>query len=198
MAKNNIWGIVLAAGASTRMKRQKLLLPFRDTTIIKTVVGTTFSVLHSNIVVVLGANRNEISKEISNFQINFVENQHYSEGMLSSVICGINALPNETMAFMIFLGDQPQITSDVIMKVIEAFKHSGKGIIIPVFQNKRGHPVLIDNKYKSEIKKLDPNKGLRHLMEKFSNDTQEIECGRPEILRDIDTPQDYRFETNKN
>jgi len=115
--------------------------------------------------------------------------------MLSSVICGLNALPVKTGAFLVYLGDQPQIIGDVTFKVINAYKKSGKGIIIPIFNNKRGHPVLIDYKYKSEIQKLDPEKGLRQLMEKFSNDIYEIECGRPEILRDIDTPQDYRFET---
>jgi len=194
---NNIWGIVLAAGASTRMKKQKLLLPFRGKTIIKTVVSTVCEVLYRNIVVVLGANRNEISKEISNFQTKLVYNQGYWDGMLSSVLCGINALPDKTDAFLVYLGDQPQIPGDVTFKVINAYKDSGKGIVIPVFNTKRGHPVLIDFKYKTEIQNLDPDKGLRQLLEKFNNDVYEIECGRPEILRDIDTPQDYRFETEK-
>lgn len=194
---NNIWGIILAAGESTRMKKQKLLLPFREKTIIETVVSTVFSTLKKNIIVVLGANRNEISKELSNLQVNLVENRNFSEGMLSSVICGLNALPVETEAFLIYLGDQPQITNDVSFKLIDAFKNSGKGIIIPVFDQKRGHPVLIDYKYKPEIEKLNQEKGLRQLMEKFSTDIYELNCGMPEILRDIDTPQDYRFETNK-
>ena len=194
---NEIWGIVLAAGASTRMKKQKMLLPFNGKTIIESVISNAIPALDKNIIVILGANRDKISKEISNLQVNLVENQHHADGMLSSVICGINALPVKTGAFLVYLGDQPQITSDVTFKVIDAYKDSGKGIVIPVFKHKRGHPVLIDNKYKSEIQKLDPEKGLRHLMEKFSNDIYEIECGRSEILRDIDTPQDYRFETEK-
>ena len=195
---NNIWGIILAAGASTRMKKQKMLLPFKGSSIIETAISNVIPVLNKNIIVVLGANRDEISKKISNLQIKIVENQNYPDGMLSSVICGLNALPVKTKAFLVYLGDQPQITSDVTFKVINAYKDSGKGIIIPVFNKKRGHPVLIDHKYKSEIHKLDPEKGLRQLMKKFSNDIFEIECGRPEILRDIDTPQDYRFETKKN
>lgn len=194
---NEIWGIILAAGASKRMKQQKMLLPFKGKTIIETVISTAIPALNENIIVVLGANRVEISKEISNFQIKLVENQHYSDGMLSSVLCGLNALPLKTDAFFVFLGDQPQISSDVTFKVIDAYKNSEKGIVIPVFNKKRGHPVLIDYKYKLEIQNLNPEKGLRQLMEKFGNDICEIECGMPEILRDIDTPQDYRFETEK-
>ena len=194
---NNIWGIILAAGASTRMKKQKMLLPYKGKTIVATVISNTISALNKNLVVVLGANRLEISKEISNFQLKIIENQRYSEGMLSSVLCGLEALPDETEAFLVVLGDQPQIGSDVTFKVIDAYKNSGKGIVIPVFEKRRGHPVLIDFKYKTEIQKLNPEKGLRALMEKFADDIFEVECGSPEILRDIDTPQDYIFETNK-
>jgi molybdenum cofactor cytidylyltransferase len=195
---NKIWGIILAAGSSTRMKKQKLLLPFKGKTIIETVIDNIIPALHKNIVVVLGANRNEISKEISNFQVKLVENQNHLSGMLSSVICGVNSVPESSKAVLVYLGDQPQIETNVTFKVIDAYTKSGKGIVIPVFKGKRGHPVLVDMKYRSEIKQLDPEKGLRQLMEKFSADVHETECGRPEILRDIDTPQDYYFETNKN
>lgn len=194
---NDIWGIVLAAGSSRRMKKQKLLLPFKGKTIIKTVIDNIIPALQTNIVVVLGANRNEISKEISKFQVKLVENRNHLSGMLSSVICGIGSLPESSKAVLIYLGDQPQIETDVTFKVVDAYKKSGKGIVIPVYKGKRGHPVLIDMKYRSQIKQLDPEKGLRQLMEKFKADVYEIECGKPEILRDIDTPQDYNFETNK-
>jgi len=198
MKMNEIWGIVLAAGSSTRMKKQKLLLPFNGKTIIETVISRAVPALQKNITVVLGANREEISKEISKFHVKLVENRNHLTGMLSSVICGIESLPESSEAALIYLGDQPQITTDVTFKVINAYKKSGRGIVIPVYKGKRGHPVLIDMKYRTEIKQLDPQKGLRQLMEKFSADVHEEECGRPEILRDIDTPVDYDFETNKN
>jgi CTP:molybdopterin cytidylyltransferase MocA len=58
--------------------------------------------------------------------------------------------------------------------------------------------VLIETKYKSEIEQLDPGKGLRQLMEKFAEDVEEAECSLPEILRDIDTPEEYSREINLN
>jgi molybdenum cofactor cytidylyltransferase len=193
-----IWAIVLAAGASTRMKRQKLLLPFNGKTIIETVVENAASSVNSNVMVVLGSHREQIQDQIGYIQVRFCVNENYLDGMLSSVICGFNALPNESKAALIFLGDQPQIPSQVTELVIDAWRQSKKGIIMPVFNGRRGHPVLIETRYRAEIEKLDPEKGLRSLSEKFKNDVFEVECTVPEILRDIDTQEEYMYEFNKN
>lgn len=194
---DKIWAIVLAAGKSTRMKKQKMLLPFNGKTIVESVIQKIHPVLKSNVVVVLGSHYNEIKQRISNLQVASCFNKNFEAGMLSSVICGFNALPDDTEAAMVFLGDQPQISTDVIQKVAEAWKKSGKGIVIPTFNGKRGHPVLIETKYKSEIKELDSSKGLRQLMVENLNDIAEVEMAQPEILRDIDTPEDYELEIKR-
>ncbi len=69
---------------------------------------------------------------------------------------------------------------------------------MPMFNGRRGHPALIETRYKTEIESLDPENGLRALAEKFKDDVYEVECNIPEILRDIDTPEDYENEINKN
>jgi molybdenum cofactor cytidylyltransferase len=194
---NEIWAIILAAGASTRMKRQKLLLPFNGKTIIETVAENVRQSVNSNVMVVLGSHREQIREQFVNFNVKFCVNENYPDGMLSSVICGFRALPKEAKAALIFLGDQPQIPSLVTDLVIETWQKTGKGIIIPTFNGRRGHPVLIETKYKIEIKKLDPQKGLRLLSEKFKDDVFEVECNIPEILRDIDTPEEYQYEIGK-
>ncbi len=191
---NNIKAIVLAAGASTRMKRQKMLLPFGDETVIERVIKNIEAVLELKILVVLGSHYKEISEKISNLQVDICINENYKEGMLSSVICGFNALPQNIGAALIFLGDQPQIPQEVTRKVISAWEKSKNGIVIPTFNGRRGHPVLIETRYRNDITNLDRNEGLRQLMKLFEKDIYEIECGRNEILRDIDTPDDYQFE----
>lgn len=191
---DEIWGIVLAAGASTRMKKQKMLLPYNGKTIIETVIGNMVPVLKTNILVVIGSHRNEIKNKIINLPVTIAENENYMNGMLSSVICGFQNLPAQAKAAMLFLGDQPQIPTRAAIQVKDAWQHSDKGIVIPTFNGRRGHPVIIDTKYKTEIEQLDPEKGLRELMKKYKNDILEVECGIPEILRDIDTPQDYSKE----
>ncbi len=188
---NEIWAIILAAGASTRMKRQKLLLPYNGKTIIETVVENAARSVNSNILVVLGSHREQIQEQIVNYQVKFCVNENYLNGMLSSAICGFSALPASAKAALIFLGDQPQIPSQVAGLVIETWLQSKKGIIMPTFHGRRGHPVLIETRYKTEIEKLDPNKGLRTLSENFKDDVIEVECDVPEILRDIDTPEEY-------
>ena len=195
---SEIWAIILAAGASIRMKRQKLLLPFNGKTIIETVVENVAQSVNSNIMVVLGSHREQIQKQIVNYPVKFCVNENYMDGMLSSVICGFRALPGEVKAALIFLGDQPQIPSTVTDLVIKAWIQSKKGIIMPTFNGRRGHPVLIETRYKTEIERLDSEKGLRVLAEKFKDDVQEVECNIPEILRDIDTPEEYEYEINKN
>jgi molybdenum cofactor cytidylyltransferase len=195
---NEIWAIILAAGASTRMKQQKLLLPFNGKTIIESVVENAAGSVNSNILVVLGSHREQIQEQIVNYPVKFCVNENYLDGMLSSVICGFRALPDKAKAALIFLGDQPQIPSPVTDLVISAWIQSKKGIIMPTFNGRRGHPALIETRYKTEIERLDPEKGLRALSEKFKDDVFEVKCNIPEILRDIDTQEEYQYEINKN
>lgn len=194
---NNVWAIILAAGASTRMGKQKMLLPYGRSTVIETVIENAKVAAGKNIVLVLGANRVEIEAITSKYEIKTVVNENYLEGMLSSVICGFRALPGEAGAALIFLGDQPQIQGAPAKELISVREQSSKGIIIPVYSGKRGHPALIDTKYRNAIEKLDPEQGLRSLYRKYSGDVLDWECGLPEILRDIDTPEDYTYELNQ-
>ena len=195
---NDVWAIILAAGASTRMNRQKLLLPFKGKTMIEVVVKTAVKSVSSNVMVVLGSHKEEIRQKLVNYSVQYCINENYLNGMLSSAICGFRALPVEARAALIFLGDQPQIPFQATDFVTEGWKQSGKGIVMPVFNGRRGHPVLIETRFKAEIEKLDPNKGLRALAQKFNNEVYEVECDIPEILRDIDTPEEYEKEIIKN
>ena len=188
---NDIWAIVLAAGMSTRMGTQKLLLPFAGMTIIEKVVENILNSGIENILVVLGANRTEIEEVLAFWPVQAIWNEHFREGMHTSVISGVEALPADAKAVMIFLGDQPFIPENVSAKVIEAWNNSGKGIVIPLFNGKRGHPPLYDLKFRQEILNLDPSVGLRSVALKFPDEIVEVETFSPEIVRDIDTQEDY-------
>lgn len=89
------------------------------------------------------------------------------------------------------------ITPKVINTVIEAYRLSGKGIVIPVYEKKRGHPLLINRKYRNEIEKLDTHEGLRSLAYQFSDDVLEVKTDDSGILRDFDTYEDYKKEINQ-
>jgi len=194
---NDIWAIVLAAGLSSRMGTQKLLLPFGDKTIIEKVVENILALGILHIRVVLGADHTDIAEALKSWPVSFILNENYSEGMHSSVMCGVRSLPLSTHAVLIFLGDQPFIPAKVTEKVVEAWESSGKGIVIPLFEGKRGHPNLYDLKYRNELTNLNPEIGLRSVAQIFPEDICEVETFSPEIVRDIDTKDDYINEINK-
>ena len=188
---NGIWAIILAAGESKRMNRPKLIMPFGDRTIIENVIGNIPGNLVEGKIIVLGAWRNEILEVISGLQVRHCINADYKMGMLSSVRCGIMALPDDAEAVIIYPGDQPGIPPGVTGTLIKEREETGKGIIISVHDGKRGHPVLIDKKYFSEINTLDDKQGLRELSVRHPEDIHEAETGSTIILRDIDTLEDY-------
>lgn len=191
-----IAGIVLAAGESKRMNRQKMLLPFEGSTIIETVVDKAIQSNIPECFVVLGSHAESIKKQLEGRAVQFIENRDYQTGMLSSVISGINRISTETDAAIILLGDQPMVEIQVINQLIKSYLKSLKGIVIPVYRAKRGHPILIDLKYREEINNLNPEVGLRELMMNRADDILEIEVDSEKILNDIDTPEDYKKQTN--
>jgi molybdenum cofactor cytidylyltransferase len=192
-----IWAIILAAGESKRMGFPKMLLPFNGKPMIENVISNVAASEVENILVVTGANKELLTDIIIKTSVNICYNADYKDGMLSSVRCGFRNLPADFEAVLVFQGDQPLIKPDVINSVIGAFISSGKGIVIPVFDKKRGHPILIDRKYRSEIEKLNCDEGLRSLSYRNSEDVYEIEIKDKGILRDFNTLEDYNMEINK-
>ena len=150
-----IVSIVLAAGESRRMGSPKMLLELKGSTIIENVISHVADSLSEGTIVVLGAYSDEIESVVKKYAVQVCYNDNFSDGMLSSVQCGIRNLPDETAAVLVFQGDQPFISSETIDKVINAYRLSDKGIVLPVYQGKRGHPLLLDAKYMNEVGKLD-------------------------------------------
>jgi molybdenum cofactor cytidylyltransferase len=197
-SKPELWAIILAGGESKRMNAPKMLLPFHGKTIIEKVIENVGSSEVKNIIVVLGAFKEEIHEVVKKLPVSCCYNENYRDGMLSSVLCGLRNLPENCNPVLIFQGDQPMIGKSVIDAVIRAYGNSQRGIVMPVFGNKRGHPLLIDIKYREEIGNLNPEEGLRSLAAKFNTDVLEVELNNPEILTDIDTHEDYIRELNKS
>lgn len=191
-----IWAIILAAGESKRMGSPKMLLPFDGQTMIERVIKNVKCSKVDKIVVVLGPEKDNLIEIVERLNVGFCINDNYKEGMLSSVQCGFRNLPDECRATLVFQGDQPLISENVVNKVIDEYLIAGKGIVIPVYRKKRGHPILIDRKYHNDITKLNPARGLRSLAEIHYGDILEIETDEPGILRDFDTMEQYKKGVN--
>jgi len=192
-----ICAIILAAGESRRMGKPKLLLPFGEKTIIETIVNNAVQSKVDEVLVVLGSDAEKIAEKIKNSPVKISVNSNFRQGMLSSVQWGFKSLPEHTRAVLVMLGDQPLIPGSVINIIIHAYRQTGKGIILPVYNKKRGHPILIDIKYGDEVKGLDPDSNLRAFVHNHAEDILEVEVDTPAILRDIDTVEDYSKETKR-
>ncbi len=188
--------IILAAGKSTRMGQQKLLLPYDGKPMIRSIVEKSLNSNSDQTIVVIGSHKEELTKELAEYAVNLVENILFEEGMLSSVKAGFATIHPETGAVIVLLGDQPMVSEEVINHLISVFQKTAKGLIIPTFNGKRGHPVLISSKYRQSIQMLNPEIGLRDLFLKNSQDILEIEVQTDDVLKDIDTPEDYQRESN--
>jgi molybdenum cofactor cytidylyltransferase len=193
-----IVALILAGGESRRMNSPKMLLPFSGKTIIEKVIKNVMASKVDKTIVVLGADREKMIEVVEKYPVMYCCNDNYKQGMLSSVKCGFRSMPPGYDAVLVFLGDQPMITAEVVNVVISTYRNSKKGIVIPVHNSKRGHPLLISSGYKDEIEKLDENEGLRLLAQKFPEDVLEVEINTDSILRDIDTPEDYEKEINQS
>jgi molybdenum cofactor cytidylyltransferase len=189
-----IWAIILAAGESKRMGEPKMLLPFGGKTIIEAVTESVVSSEVEGSLVVVGAERERIEEKIKDYGIKIVFNPDFRSGMLSSVQCGFKAVPEGIRAVLVVLGDQPRISSGIINQLIEASKKTGKGIVLPVFEGERGHPVIIDMKYREEVENLRPDIGLRGTVYSHPEDILEVEVDTASILKDIDDAADYKRE----
>jgi molybdenum cofactor cytidylyltransferase len=193
-----IWAIVLAAGESKRMKVPKMLLPFGRETMIEKVIGNIAGSKVNKTLLVLGSYRDEIEAIVARYPVLTCYNENYRDGMYSSVKCGLGNVPENVSAVMIFPGDQPFIEAGIINRVIDVYKKSGKGIVIPVYKKKRGHPLLLDSKYRNALTAASPADGLRWLAYEYPEDVFEVRINSPDILRDFNTKEDYLNAINQN
>ena len=192
-----IWAVILAAGESRRMGTQKLLLPFGEVTVIEAVVRTALASRVDRALAVLGSGRDAVRLKLAPYGVEFAVNEDFSKGMLSSVQAGFKALPAAAEAAVVMLGDQPFLPAKVVDAIVEAYGESRKGIVVPAFRGRRGHPVLIDLRYRDEVLALDPAEGLRQLMRAHPEAIFEAEVEDANILRDLDVPEDYANELKR-
>jgi len=188
---------VLAAGESKRMGQPKMLLPFGEKTIIENVISAALETKIERVLVVLGAKQEIILNKIRGLPVRTVFNPSFQQGMLSSVQVGFKALPQDALAALVLLGDQPSVSPSVIDRIREAYLTSEKSIVVPTFQNQRGHPVLISTKFRDDIQALSPNIGLRQLLRDHPEEILEVPIEDEHVLQDIDNVEDYRSAVKK-
>lgn len=194
-----IAAVVLAAGESTRMGRPKMVLPWGETTVVGRVVQVLSQSGVEQIVVVTGGAQERVEEALQGFPVRCVFNPRYTQDeMLLSLRTGLSALPSQYQAAMVALGDQPQIETYVVQSLLEKFRQSGSAMVIPSYKMRRGHPWILAQGLWETVYALPAGATMRDLIRKHAGQIAYLEVDTPSILRDLDTPEEYRRQRPKS
>ncbi|HEV3075456.1 MAG TPA: NTP transferase domain-containing protein [Thermoanaerobaculia bacterium] len=199
--------VVPAAGASRRMGRPKLLLPFGDGTVLGALVGALRVAGVSPIVVVAAAGDPEMRAWCADAiaaaattdaaGLTVALNAAPERGMLSSILAGLAALGGAgtlvggRATLLVCPGDLPALRPDTVVELLRRREAAGAGLAVPVYRGRRGHPLAVAPVLIPEIESLDPGRGLRQLLDLHPDDLLTVEVDDPGCVADLDTPEDY-------
>ena len=183
--------IVLAAGESRRMGDiNKLLIGVDGVVMVARAADAALESGADPVIVVTGHEHEKVEAALAGRAVECVHNPDYAEGMSTSLRAGLAAIPADTGAAVICLGDMPHIDSGLISRLIAGYDPAeGRAICVPTYKGKRGNPVLWSSRYFGEMQRLAGDVGARHLIGEHSGEVHEIECGDASVTFDVDTPE---------
>jgi molybdenum cofactor cytidylyltransferase len=185
-----IGGIILAAGGSSRFGKPKQLVKWKGQPLIRHVAIAALKAGLSPVVVVVGAASADVLPVINDLPLRIVINPNWVIGLSSSIQIGISSLPKETGGAVFLQGDQPQIPHTLIKSLIEAHQLTLNPIVAPLIDGQRSNPVLFDSGTFSQLLTLEGEMGGRALFVQFP--VQWVTWHDSKLLLDIDTTEDYQ------
>lgn len=184
--------IVLAAGQSRRMGRPKLLLPWGHSTVLASVVDAFLGADVASVCVVIPSGARLLRESLGRRPVQWVENPRDNSEMLESVRCGLRAAPPEVQTFLVSPADLPGLHADLIRALLSAHRYYGASITVPVWEGRRGHPLVFEAGFRSELLLAYDGVGLRGLLQAHAGEVHEWPAPDPSPCLDLDTPQDYQ------
>lgn len=182
-----ISGVVLAAGASSRMGRHKLLLPLGGEPLVRRVAREVLNAGFDDLLVVTGHEHESVSAALEGLAVRQVVNTDYATGMGSSFRTAVAAL-SDSAAAMFALADQPLLTAADYRRLIDAYRAGPSGIVSVRYGEVTAPPHLFNARYFPELAQLEH--GARPVLQRHAGDTAILQFP-PELLLDVDTPDDY-------
>lgn len=186
-----ICAIVLAAGRSRRMGTRKLLLPFAGSTVIARVVDAYLGARVDRVIVVARPKDQPLREAVGDRPVLFTENPDPVGDMLSSLRYGLRALPAAAETVVVSPADQPSLETGLVHQMLADFRAKGRGILVPVHDGHRGHPLVFAARYRDELLNAYDGIGLRGLLQTHPAEIIEWPTGNGAVLEDLDTPADY-------
>ncbi len=188
--RGSIAGIVLAAGRSSRMRRQKLLLPYGGGTVLSASVLAMLQPEVARVLVVLGHEAETVRARArlpADPRVEIVVNPAWAEGLSSSLRWGIGSC-GEADAAAVALGDEPGLPADTVRRVLSAWR-PGRSLVVPRSGGRSGHPVVIARALWPEVLALRGDVGARSLIRAREGEVLFVDAA---LAKDVDTEADYR------
>jgi len=184
-----ITGIILASGFSRRMKKEKLLLDVGGMPMVERVIRAAKFSHIDNLLLIY--QRDEIQMIARKHGIKTVYNHRAGEGQSAAVKLGVRSSPADTAGYMFLVGDQPYLNASIINDLINVFKSGRNLIIVPLYNGRRGNPVIFSVKLKRDLLQLSGDCGGRVILEKKKEWITLVNIEDQLIGLDIDKKEDY-------
>lgn len=185
-----IGAIILAAGLSSRMGTNKLLVDVDGKPMVRRVAEAACTSHADPVIVVTGHAAPQIETTLNGLKAEFVKNPDFAKGLSASLGAGLNALPEDCDGALILLGDMPAVDTALIDRLIAAFDPGEqRAICVPTRRGKRGNPVLWARRFFPEMLAIEGDVGARNLIGTYSELVCEVEAADDAPLTDIDTPE---------
>jgi len=193
-----IAGLILAAGESSRMGTDKATLTYRGRAFLELMVQTLGEVDIERIVVVLGHHAEDIQRQIKVEAAQVVINPDYRSGQTSSLQVGLRSLiADDLEAILLCLVDHPAVSAETVRRIVATFRQSGAPVVIPTYQGRRGHPVLIGRQVFDELLQLASDAGADSVVRRYRPVTQFVEVEDEGVVIDVDDPESYQRLTGR-
>jgi molybdenum cofactor cytidylyltransferase len=181
--------VILSGGASSRMGSPKALLPYQGRPFLEHLLEVTS---HRNIGVrrvVLGALAEPIAKAINLKADEIVINEDWEKGQLSSIQAALRSLPPGTEGMLLCLIDHPLISNSLVQDLIEQFYQSKKSIVLPVYEGRRGHPVIFAPALYDELLRAPLETGARAVVWAHKGEVEEVQTNEEGCVLNLNDPE---------
>ncbi len=189
-----VTAVILAAGQSTRMGVNKLLLSWGTGTVLGQTVQNALASDASAVLLVTGHEVEAVTAVAQAAGATTLYNPAVAQGgeMITSLQAALRQLPETVTAVLVILGDQPMVLPETLNRLLHAYYQGAGDLIAPVYQGQRGNPVLIGRRYFAELLALPSTAAPRDVLRRHAHALHLVEVETPAILQDLDRPEDYQ------